>query len=78
MILVSTPNDERARWFRHFTKSEVSITRTTQVCAAFVGRVPAHFACTLDVIDATTLFAVSNCSLRFMMLWRFAIQSKSV
>src|ERR1044072_611477 len=28
-------NDERVRWFRHFTKREGAITRTTQLCGAF-------------------------------------------
>ncbi len=53
----------------------VAAVTLARIIAAPVG---SYFARTLDVMDATTSFAVSNCSRRFVMLWRFAIQSKSV
>ena len=32
----------------------------------------------VEVIELTTAVAILNCAVRFLMLWRFAIQSKSV
>jgi hypothetical protein len=37
-----------------------------------------YFPFTLEVIDAMTIDAILNCSLRFVMPWRAAIQAKSV
>src|SRR4029079_3174919 len=39
---------------------------------------PRYFVVMVDVMEPTTLVAISNCAARSLMLWRFAIQPKSV
>src|SRR4029079_16295609 len=46
--------------------------------AAARASLPSYFLVMVDVMEPTTLVAISNYAARSLMLWRFAIQPKSV